>query len=494
MVRETNEVFIPIPKVRNHQIKVEVNGDDLTSRVIESKWVKPLMNLGIGSFTCKLSNAGGQLSDTYAGGQTVKFIADNSTKTRMQFWGRIDYPRDILEKDGQYLELIGRHRAWFLSERKVCHTATDTDCVDILKSICDKEAPELDQTALPASTGVNTDVEWDYKPFPEAVAELMSKSGYDCRVDNDLKIRLFEANSILNENEAISENDNFRSTEELGNDTYYERTRVTVAGEDDNGIPIIYTAISGVDDSNYSRESEESIREIYQKEPAANTMDKVKKLAQALLAQYTNRPKQGKFKTLGLETLEPGENLWVAVPRQKIYGQYKALQVTQTFGMKDGGWRTETVLENELVDNERIIQNILSKTGSLSVATNPNKLKYSFNVPFDDATYDSSKTHVSESDGKLVLVDEIYPSGEWISTTHTAPVNVSQVELRVKGKDLGASKFYYSLNNGVSWTAITKSTLLTAGQVGQQVKLKCELIRSYYNTGPELDSIALLYS
>lgn len=493
-MRTTNDIFIAIPKPRNAQIKIEINGDDVTSRVIESKWTKQLLSLGVGNFMCRLSNAGGQLTDKYVGGHVVKFIADNSTKTREQFVGRIDYPREILEKEGQYLEIIGRQRAFFLSELKVCHSATNTDCAVILKDICEKEAPSLDVSEIPATTGVTTDVEWDYKNFTECVKELMEKSGYDCVVDNDLKVKFFEANSILNEDEAIAENDNFLETQEIGQDNYYERTRVTVAGQDDKGIPIVYTAISGIDDDETDRETEfGSVREVFQKETSANTMDKVEKLAVALLNQYTNRPSQGKFKSMGLETLEPGENLWVVVARQKIYGQYKAVQVIHTFGSKMGGWRTETGLESEIQNSENIIQGVISKTENLSVATNPNKMNYSYNVDFNSDDFTTSHTRTQISEGKLVLTNESYNDGTWVSITKTAPKTITEVELKIDGKDLRGSVFEFSLNNGVTYQTITKDTLTNPNHAGRQIKLRVKLVRSYFATGPELDSVALLY-
>ncbi len=493
MVRETNEIFISIPKKRDTQAVVTVNGDDVTKKVVESKWTKPLLNVGVGSFICKLSNAGGQLSELYTGGQVVVFNADNEDGTREQFRGRIDYPRDILERGGQYLELVGRHRAFFLQERKICHTATGEDPVDILKAIIAKEATELDISDLPGSTGLTTDVEWDYKPFPDCVRDLMEKSGYDSRVDNDLKIQFFEANSILNDDEAIAENDNFISTEEVGDDNYYERTRIIVTGEDDAGIPIIYTAISGVDDDETERE-DDGTREVHVKEAAANTMQQCEDLAKSLLNLHTNRPKQGLFKTLGIETLEPGENLWVAVPRQKLYAQYKALQITHLFGQKSGGWRTETLLENELGVDAKILSEIVRGQGRITKSTNPNKLEYSYNISFNDDDNTLSHLHTVVSDGVLKLTNDNFTTGTWVSTAKTANKQVSQVELRTASKNMQYSTIYYSLNNGVTWEEITPNVLTTPNHVGKLIKFKVDFVLSVHNPSPELDSIALLFS
>ena len=69
-MRQTTEVFIPIPKVRNTHCKVEIAGDDQTSRMISSKFIYPT-TIGIGTFIMNLSNAFGQLTGKYQAGDVV---------------------------------------------------------------------------------------------------------------------------------------------------------------------------------------------------------------------------------------------------------------------------------------------------------------------------------------------------------------------------------------------------------------------------------------
>jgi hypothetical protein len=490
----TDEIFIPIPKVKNTQAQVTVNGDDVTSKVIESEWSKQLLNLGVGSFSMKLSNAHGRISDLYKKGQEVVFICDNSTKTRVQFKGRIDYPNEILLKEGQFLQLIGRHKAWFLNERKVCHRATGEDCSDILKDIMAKEATELTSNNVAASTGVTTDVEWEYKPFPECVAELMKKSNYDAYVDNDLDMHFVQENTIINDDEYIADNINYRGTAEFGKDDYYERTRVTVRGQDDAGLPIIYTAISGIDDDEDQEEREdEGIREIFHTEASLNTMDKVEEFAKALLSDSTNRTAQARWKSWGLETLEPAENFWISIPRQKIYALYKAVQIKHKFGMKVGGWRTEVQTEQDIQTTDKLINLSLLKPQVQTAVSNVNKLKYSYNIPFDDGTYTDTNTRTTETNGVLKLSNESLDDGEWTSTTKVANKNVRRLELKLIAKDIGSSQFWYSLNNGVTYTEISPDTLYTAVQVGRNIKLKAKLVKTYFNPSPEIASLAFLF-
>ena len=202
-MRQTNEIFIPIPKTRNAHCKIEIDGDDMTSRAIESSWNLPVTN-GIGTFKIILSNAHGQYSGTYQAGDIVKFYADNLDNTTLQFWGRIDYVKDNISKEGQFLEIEGRHRAYLLTEYLVCYSINTTSTSQILKNIINKlpSSYGFTQTNIVTTTD-SMSVEWNYKPFWDCVIELCNYAGYDCYVDNNLDFHFFEANSIVNTNEAV---------------------------------------------------------------------------------------------------------------------------------------------------------------------------------------------------------------------------------------------------------------------------------------------------
>ena len=141
---KSGQILIPLPKTRNTKVKVEVNGVDLTSRVIESVWVKPV-TIGVGTFSIKLSNANGQLTNTYKIGQTVKLYADNLDATTLQFQGRIDFVEDDIGNDGQFLKINGRHRSFLLTEFLICYSATEVITSTILSDIID---------LLPAGHGI----------------------------------------------------------------------------------------------------------------------------------------------------------------------------------------------------------------------------------------------------------------------------------------------------------------------------------------------------
>jgi len=477
-MRDTTRILIPIPKVRNTHCKVEVDGDDLTSRAISSKFIYPTTT-GIGTFNLVLSNAHGQLTGTYSVGDTVKFYADNEDNTTLQFWGRVDYVKDSISEDGQFLEIDGRHRSFLLTEHLVCHSATGTSPSQILKDIIDK---------LPASYGFtytnvgsdtdSMDVEWNYKPFWDCIFELCKHSGFDCYVDNDLDFHYFEANSIENTDEAIVEGDNFIRTKDWGTNDIYEKTRVTAIGQDDEGLPIVYTAIS--------EEEGDDIKEFFVRDSSANTETKVQNIAEAKLEELTNRNPQANITSYGLETIKPGENLLILIPRQQINGQYKVIQITHKFGAKSGGWRTECLIEEEEVGVSQIIQNVSQQIRKGIKSDNPNKMNYSYNFTFDT----DSGTHSSTQITGGVLRTDGSAGGTWTSDNKSLDTSAGYYELRAVGESLSGTKYRVSTDGGVVW--ISNNLLRTQYAFPTAAKnLKVQVILTSADT--QINSLALLY-
>ncbi len=477
-MRDSTEIFIPIPKARNTQCKVEIDGDDVTNKVIESSWIYPVTN-GVGTFKVVLSNAYGQLTNSYQAGDVVKFYADNNDATTLQFWGRIDYIKDNISDSGQFLEIDGRHRSYLLTEHLICHSATSTATSQILKDIIDK---------LPASYGFTysnvsddtslMDVEWNYKPFWDCVIELCNYAGFDCYVDNDLDFHFFEENSIANEDDAIVEGDNFLGSKNWGTNDYYEKTRVRAMGQNEDGLAIIYTAISDEEGSD--------IREVFVKDTSANTETKVQNIAEAKLEELTNRAPQANINSYGLETIKPGDNIWIIIPRQEIAGQYKIIQINHKFGQKSGGWRTECLIEEEDVGFSEIIQKLNQQTRVGLKSDNVNKLDYSYHFNFDADSGVHSTTEITEG----VLKTDGSATGTWISPTRSLSTNAESYELRVVGETLTGTNYYVSSDGGTTWQdVIALKTLYNFSPPGQNLKIKI----TFNSADTQINSLVLLY-
>ncbi len=481
---KSNRIYIPIPKMRNTQVKVEIGGVDVTSRVITSSWIK-LVTRGIGNFSLVLSNAMGQFSGSYSDGDVVKFYADNTDATTLQFRGRIDFVKDDLGSQGQVLSIEGRHRSFLLNEFAICHSASNTATSEILKDIIDKLPSASGFTYTNVQDDTTTmSVEWNYKPFWDCVLELANKGGFDCYVDDDLDVHYFEENSIANSSDAISEGDNFIQARDSGTDNYYEKTRVITTGQDLKGLPIIYTAIS-------SNEGDD-IREVFIQDSSANTYEKVQDIANAKLTELTDRNPQSRVNSFGLETVKPGDNIWIIIPRQKIAGQFKLIEINHKFGMKIGGWRTEVLTEELDEGVSGAIQKIDKTTQQIRSTRNVNKLNYSYNFNYGTNVGSHSNTVITilgENEG--FLKTDGSSSGTWISPIRTLGTNPTAFELRSSGVELNNILIYISIDGGTVWTRISQLNQdKTITVTGKDLRIRVD-----FNTATaQLDSLALLYS
>ncbi len=476
---QTNEIFIPIPKQINTHTKVEVNGDDLSSRVIESLWVYPC-TIGIGTFKIALSNSNGQLNGLYSEGNLAKLYADNSDGTTLQFWGVVDYVKDSIGSNGQILEIEGRHRAYLLNEYLVCYSATGKVTSSILKELIDNLPANYGFTYTDVETDTTTmDVEWIYKPFWDCVIELCNKAGFDCYVDNDLGVHYFLENSKTNSQDFISEGSNFLKSKEYGTDSYQEKTRVIATGKSSGGLPIIYTAISDGE--------ENDIKEVLIDDLSADTSEKVQNIAESKLAELTNRAPQAIIESYGLESVNPGDNIWIIIPRQRIYGQYKLIQIMHRVGAKSGGWRTESMLEEEFQGIAQSIQNVNQKGDRKVDVKNSNKLNYSWNFDFSSDSGTHTNTEITEGVLKTTTGNS---TGTWESELLELPSSVSGVELKIVGYSLLGVKGYLSTNGGVSYRQIYGTGAHTTVPAGRRLKL--QIVLASENT--QIEDLALLYS
>lgn len=483
-MRDETPIIIPIPQSKSYKTHVLLNEQDMTQYVQESYWTKQA-TIGTGIFRLTIVNTNGQYSDTFTKGQTAKFYADNTNGTTLQFWGRIDYLKDKISKEGQFLEIEGRHRSYRISETKVCYSTTDKEISQILKEIIDANLTGFTYVNTQTTT-INTSVTWNYKPFWECVRELCKKAERDCYVDDTLDFHFFPANSIVNDNEAVA-NDNFLKNEDVGTDDFYEKTRVTAMGHDDQGMPIIYTAIS-------PNEGDE-IREEFIKDTSANTEAQVQAMAEGKLADLLNRPPQGKFYTYLLKTLQPGDNIPFILPRQKIFAYYKVMEFTHKFGSKTAPIQTEIFIEKQIGSNVTLMQDRIIKEGQLQEADNPNKLSYSYNFVFDDESKVAVKNDVVIADGVLRLAAS-KTTGSLTSITKNVANTITQVEFRYVGKDLATSAFDITCNGNISRFTGTKRTMINvvAGDQGKNIGIKVTLNQDNTNPDPQIDSLAIFYS
>ncbi len=479
---QSSRIHIPIPKIRNTHCKVEINDVDMTSRILDSSWILPVTD-GIGTFSLKISNAKGQYTNSFQKGQTIKFYADNNNASNLQFFGRIDFIKDEISDKGQFLVIEGRHRSFLLNEFKICYSADSKETSEILKEIIAKLPTSYGFTTTNVQTSsTSMSVEWNYKDIWDCILEICNFASFDCYVDDDLDFHYFQKNSIANSEDAIVEGQNFLRSKNLGVNDYIEKTRVIVMGQDRNGLPIMFTAIS-------SSEGDE-IRELFIKDNSADTAQKVQDLAEAKLEEITSSVIQANILSYGLESVNPGDNIWVILPRQELAGQYKIIQIHHQFGMKVGGWRTETIFEKKDIQISTNIKSLNQKNQQITDNKNVNKFNFSYNFDYLTNLGTHSGTVIDTEKGILSTTGGA--SGTWESPIKNLDTNPTGLELRLSAEQVNNILVYVSLDGGNNWKEISK---LGEGITTQIPSGKLLMLRVIFGSAAaQLRGLSLLYT
>ena len=478
---DNTPIIMPIPRNKTFRFSVLVNEEEVKSKVYESDWTKKINN-GIGFFRLVLINTGGVYDNSFEEGQEVSFKADRIGGTTQKFLGRIDYIKKRIEKEGQFLDIEGRHSSWESTETFVCYE-DEKDGGAVLKDLFNTFLPSYDTSEIPISTGETFDANWSYIPFWTCVAEVLRKIEYDGYITDDLVVKIFAENSIQNVDEAIVDGQNFVRSEEVGSDNYYEKDTCTCMGSDENGIPVLYTAGSGN-------------REIFVKGSSQNQEAQVQSIAEGTLAENLTRPTQGKFVSSMILDISPGDNILYLIPRQSIANYFKIIQYTHRFGTQIGMPQTETLIEKEPSTTSYTIQNQSVAIKRDQSIINPNKMLFSYNFLYADSTNMAALVDCVVEGGALKL-----ESGK---STGTATSNVkntlttgtiSNVELRVSGRDLESTTYQVKVNNAASATTIVPNVLkeIAGAQQGTELSLITTLTSDANNPEPQIDSCAVLY-
>jgi hypothetical protein len=484
MLSET-PIFIPIIPDFTPSWKVEVIHagvtTDVSARVMKGEFTRRILRLGIGQFSLKLNNIGNVYTDSFEGGDIVKFYADLSNGTTQKFYGIIDTPKNSIEAGGQFLTLEGRHRAYLLTETWISkEVSTTTAIYTIVNEIIDNHFSSFTHTNVSTDVSNTITKSWDSQQAIKIFEELCILGTADGYVDDDLDLHLFVENSIYNEDIAIVQGINLLNLKDFGIDSYEARERVTVVGDDGEGLPVLYTSGSG------SRQT----RPVFNMN--VSNVTSAKELADATLSGVTDAPPQGRTLSYGLPVLNVGDNVMISAPRQQVHNAYKIIEIKDMVGKEvRGKWLCECLVEKEFTGTTELIENRIKKEGEITKLQNPNNLEFSYNLTFSDDTY-CNHTNTETGDGRLRLISG-QTSGSMTTDAYTVTNNITQVELKLKGSDLRSSTFEISANNGITWQTIVKDTLYNVTSSGKYLKVKVSLVLDTANPDPSVDSLVILY-
>jgi hypothetical protein len=273
--------------------------------------------------------------------------------------------------------------------------------------------------------------------------------------------------------------------EGLGDTTFDVVNRIRVYG----ASGIVYTA----DDLN-SQATYGVIEGSPISDTSITTYAEAKKTGDAELVLYNAKKFQGTVTVFGFPDVNAGEKIWVSLPDQSIHNKYRILQITQEFGTEvDVGFQSTFLIEKPIKDLSMVLRDYKQATSGkdMSSVENPNQMKFSLYLPFDDTTNIETLNGTTLSNGKLILTSGS-STGTIESITTTVSNNVTEVELRYEGSNVDNCTFQASVDDGETWQTITRNTLATITNTGNLLKLKVTM-NVTGSTRPEFDWISLLY-
>jgi len=464
--------FIWIPRDLTTAWDILIDGVSVKADVVDASFTHGI--IGVES-PCEV-----QLIDdgsrTYTGGEVIELKIDFTDGTTSKWKGKLEQPKKSFSS-AYMLKLKGSHHQAELLDIMVnkSYSGTSTDDA-VLKDLISTYLIGYTSTNVASATTSGT-YSWNEKPFYDCIIDICNNAGFYCYVDSDKDFHFFERGSIENEDEAIVWNDNLLDLSDgFGTDETEIRNKIKVYGEDDAGLPVIYTS------EDESSQDSHGVKEKVIKDTSIKNSSQASTVGDAEKANLSESDEAGTATTLIMPLLSPGDKIWITNPEQKIHGQYNIIQFTHTLPVE----QTSVV-----VANDKSIPSILKERKQAEQRqeslTNPYGMKSSYNLGFSNTDdIDSSlSSNVSISDGYLVMTS----AGEsiMISNVRNESADRTYFHLKVVGDYLTGVTYYVSIDNGSTFNSISleTETLLTAGS---QIRIRVVLT----NVETKIKGIALL--
>lgn len=494
MVYTTEEGFIPIPRSFTPDWKVEIirgnTTDDVTPYILYGKY-NLMATEGIGDFEILLLDDSEQtLGGRYFGNETVNFYIDNDiVATTKRFVGKIEKVQKVYDDGGYQVKLTGRHISKELLSINVSKSYLNIDGWTASSILIDLVGQYLTPQGYTTTNVVDTTTTISIsiidKPLWDCIKDLCELANYDCYVDDDKDLHFFERNSILCQTQAIYPAE-ILTNDGLGDTTFDVKNRVRVYGS--SGI--VYTSDDVDSQSTYGIVEADPISD-----SAIITYEEAKKRGDGQLLLYKNQKLQGNVSVLGYPDVNAGEKIWISIPDQSIHNKYRILQITQEFGNDvDVGFKSTFLIEKPIKDLSFVLRDAQRSTSGkdLSRAENPNQMKYSLYLSFNDTTNIETMSGVKLNNGKLILTSGS-TTGIMESVTENTAKDVTEVELRTEGSGVDECVYEASADDGGSWQTVTRNTLTPINNPSSNLKLRITM-NVTGSTRPEFDWVSLLWT
>ncbi len=414
------------------------------------------------------------LIDTF---DKLKFYANYGEPVDLRFTGYIERKgyQDI------YTVISGRSIGMIFSNKNIIYNSDGAKSRDtIIKEIIEANFSdyninvdniEEDETTL--------NVNYYEIPFTDIIEEICGQT-HDFYLDHSFNAHYFEKGYRTNSTDGISQEQNHIETTDNAYDTENTYTKVRVYGQTIDNVPLISTSTTDTTNT-------KGVKKEYKiDDNSVTNTDQANDLANLSYDSYNQIPKVGSFSSILLPTIQPGEKLFLAIPREDIDpGYYTINSYTHEFDLESEYDKKTTV---NMVKRRDQISDIIKKRikfeNKISENLNPYDLDFSLVITFssDIGTHDG--TEINEDYLKMSSGETV---GTWISQVYTFNSNLSKLDLKWSGEYLvgdyqvDSSQLWYSLDGGTTWipALLGNSTLsLTNVPTGTDFRLKVILKKS----------------
>ena len=427
--------------------KVEVNGEDITSNLLEYEWEKPV-NENVGNFKINFAKYDSDLL-AYRG-NVINIYEDLVDATKLVFSGIVENPKD--NTDGT-ITLEGLYVSGDLMQINVTAEHDDILCSTILEDIIDRYATGFTKGTINVTTE-KMSVKWEGKPFFDCIADIVNKCGFVLRISPLKVINFFERGSELCTEDALVYEQNYIASKGLGFSDTMLKDKITVEGSND-GIPIIYTKGTGT-------------KELLIKDDTLKTYGEVKSRAQAEYLNGLIPAITGSGEGIGFFYINEGEKMRVTIPPKTIHDWYFISSMKRRFP----GFTMEMELEKRV----RGIAKYLRATRKTQIETqqlkNKNEMKFTHIRDMNNGFLaGDSYSNVEIVNGVLKLQSGM-SSGYLITENFTLDENVTQGEIRASGESLETLVYLMTNDNGRNWNSCNLNELTNYIESGDDIKVK----------------------
>ena len=454
--------FSPIWKI---EIVTETEIIDITELLVEGEYSDGV-TAQIGDFSFRLLDPNNTLSNRVEEFDTLNVYSDYGTSaTTLRFSGKIESKQ---HSEQVYLDISGRSIAIITTGTNITYSSNGLKSrSDILKEIIDmKNADDTPKyfDGLISTAGIEDDdgkLEVNYAeiPFWSVVEAICTSGERDAYISSSFVFNYFEQGSRENITEAVVQDVNLIDASDYGNDTDEIYTKVRVYGSTDDNIPIIYSS----DEDTSSTKG--IVKTLKLDNGSAVTPSQAKYLADDKFNSSKTAPTTGTIIALMTPTILPGEKLKISNPTNNIPPAFYEINSFRHIFSENDVPQTIFTIKKHKLDASQLFKKNIEFRHDVTENTNPRDMDftiiYDYNLAlverlFNTGTFDNAELEIG-STGIGVLKTSSGETGTWTSDEILTDAPVSIIEIRENSTDLAGTKFFVSLDRGITFTEIGSS-------------------------------------